>query len=401
MSAAPNSPRATPAPAAPLASAPPDVPKRPFLERMGLRYFRALSARSGKVTADDAVHLLNPRERAALKRISRANVARAALAGALSALAAAVADRLAQPLLGPHPEVATVAQQVRFWSVVGGVTVVASVVEILFLYWDALRSVHALSVAAGVPLFEGEDPEEAVAAGLARAALELPNPPEPLFGVDPRREASKVKLLVSSLAYKAKIGVSNFILKALVRRMMGRVVVRAWLEFVSIPVTALWNALVAAQVMREARIRAMGPSAVIELVRVIFASAPPLSQAAKDGVFRAVASAIVRTTDLHPNLARLLAEVGAKIGAPVREAPDDTFRFLEDLARLSPEEQRVVLRTLAVAAIIDGRLNEPEKRLLAAALKACGRNADLAPVLALRKRFVAGEAIPPEALESL
>jgi hypothetical protein len=368
---------------------------------MGLRYFRALSQKKGKVVAEDEIHLLNPRERAALKKIYRGAVARAAVAGAVSALASAVTDSLAQPLLGPQPELATAGQQLRFWAVVGGVTLVASVFEILFLYWDALRSVHALSVAAGVELFEGEDADEAVAGGLARAALELPNPPEPLFGVDPRRESSKLRLVISSFAYKAKIGVTNFVLKALVRRVLGRVAVRAWLEFLAIPVTGLWNALVAAQVMKEARIRAMGPSAAIELVRVIFEGAPDLSQKGKEQVFRAVASAIVRTRDLHPNLARLLAEVRTRLGAPVSDAPDDTLRFLENLKALGPDEQRVVLRTLAVAAIIDGRLNEAERRLLAAALRACGRPEDLSPVLALRKQFVEGDPIPPQALRSL
>ncbi len=377
----------------------PPPPERPFLERMGLKYFRALSKKRGKVVADDELHILNPRERAELRQIHRNNVLRAAGAGAISALASAVADLLAQPLKGP--EGGGFRQDLRFWAVVGGVTVVASVLEILFLYWDALRSVHALSVAAGVELFEGDNSDEAVAAGLARAALELPNAPEPLFGVDPRREASRAKLVAASLAYKAKIGVSNFVLKALVRRMLGRVVVRSALEFLGIPVTALWNAVVAHQVMREARIRAMGPSAAIELVRVIFEDAPPLSQPAKDEVFRAVASAIVRTTDLHPNLARLLVEVRAKIGTPVNEPPDDTRRFLENLKTLSPQEQPVVLKTLAVAAIIDGRLNGAEKRLLGSALRACGRPEDLGPVLALRKRFIAGDPIPPAALQAL
>ena len=42
-----------------------------------------------------------------------------------------------------------------YWAVVGGVTVLATLFEIAFLYWDSLRSVHNLARAAGVKLFGG------------------------------------------------------------------------------------------------------------------------------------------------------------------------------------------------------------------------------------------------------
>ena len=84
------------------------------------------------------------------------------------------------------------ADGVRFWSVVIVVTIVASIFEIGFLYWDALRSVHAMASAAGLKLAESDLTGERrdVALALARAALELPNPPHRTFGVDPRRESS-------------------------------------------------------------------------------------------------------------------------------------------------------------------------------------------------------------------
>ena len=58
------------------------------------------------------------------------------------------------------------------------------------------------------------------------------------------------------------------------RRILGRVAVRsvlgALVPFVAVPVTATWNALLTWKLLREARIRAMGPSAVAELVDGVF-----------------------------------------------------------------------------------------------------------------------------------
>lgn len=389
----------------PRVSAPPE----PFLVRVGVRYFQTLSRAAAPVTAGDAIHFLNPEERRALKRIQRGAVIRAAVAGGLSTVAAAIAEVLAHPLLGPEPDHATVEQQVHFWAIVGSVTVVASVIEIAYLYWDGLRAVHRLAAEAGLDLFpETDDDDRALAGAMARAALELPNPTAQLFGVNPWREASRVRLFVASIVYKLKVSVSNFAIKALIRRMLGRAFVRTWLPFVAVPITALWNAAVCWLIMREARIRAMGPSAAQEMIDVAFESSRggELSATAKAAAVRAVASAIVRTEDMHPNLVAVLGEVVERTGIAKRrdaraslEAPDgagaldDSRVFLELMPRLSADEQCLVLRVLAVASIIDGRLTRNEKRLLVEAHARCGKSPDLKAVDALRRAFLAGDPI--------
>lgn len=83
------------------------------------------------------------------------------------------------------------------------------------------------------------------ATALARAALELPNRPDPRIPVNPYREASKAMLVAAAILYKLKIGLTNFLLKALIRRLGGRTLLRSWAPFVAVPVTALWNAWVA------------------------------------------------------------------------------------------------------------------------------------------------------------
>ncbi len=393
-----------PIPAAPAAEAPPPRKQPPLLERLGVRYLRSLSAALPPVEAADAVHVLNPEERAALKRVTRGAIFRAFLAGAVSALIAAVGETLLSPIfLGPEPDAATVEQLVWFWVAFGPVVGLAAGLEIAFLYWDGLRSVHRLAHVAGLRLFPVEDDADGhtVAAALARAALELPNPTDSVFGVDPRREASKLKLLVSSLLYKVKVGASNFLAKALVRRLMGRSVVRAYLSFVAIPVTGLWDALVCAKVMREARIRAMGPSAAKELAALVFGGAPAPSSPCRTEILRAVGSSIVRSFDAHPNLVLLLREVRRHVGEPTREVLDDTRAFLAGLAALPPPEQALVLRILCVAAIIDGKLVSSERRLIREALAVCGRPADDAPVRRLRRAFLSGDPITQAELAGL
>jgi hypothetical protein len=368
----------------------------PLLVRLGIEYLRGFAGRRARPVAADAIHLLNPEERKKLQAIERGAIARAALAGALSSLVAAVVElAITRPLLGPRPRNASIGDQARFYAVLGAATVIASAIEIGFLYWDGLRSVHRLSHEAGLDLFpETEDDDAAVAAAMARAALELPNPIQNLFGVNPQREASKLRLFIASIVYKAKISVTNFLMKMLVRRAIGRAAVRSWLPFVAVPFTAAWNGVVCRLIIREARIRAMGPSAAKEMIDVILeAHGRDLGELARQCLVRAVASSIVRTEDLHPNLVALFREAAARAQTDIPVDVDDTRVFLTQLPELGPNEQTCILRVLAVASIIDGRLTRNEKRLLMEARRVCGRDADLGAIIVLRRAFVDGDSL--------
>lgn len=375
----------------------------PYLERVGLSYFRRLSGAAGPVVADDEVHVLNPRERKALKAVQRGAITRAAVAGALSTAISAAAEVLAQPLLGHDPDHADLGAKARFWGIVIAATAFASVLEIAYLYWDGLVSVHRLAVVAGLDLFpeEQEDEDVLVARALARAALELPNPTARVFGVDPHREASRLGLVVASLVYKLKISVSNFLVKAFIGRILSRAVVRTWLPFVAVPITALWNGIVAWLVLREARIRAMGPSAAKEMIDAVLEDGGArLDAEGKRAMVSAVAGAIVRTRDLHPNLVALLHEVTTRFGEG-GDGIDDSYGFLARLPSLAPAERRAAVQVLTVAAIVDGRLTSAERRLVAQARRAAGLPDELATTKALRRAFVSGDVIPPERLHDL
>lgn len=368
-------------------------PQGSRVERLGVQYLRALASRRRAVAAD-AVHVLNPDERAALRSIARAAVARAAVAGALSGLACAVPALLLPPLA---PDASTAAMA-RHWGIVGAVTVVASVLEIVFLYWDGLRAVHALAHAAGLDLADDEHGRDALWA-LARAALEMPNPADAEPGVDPMREASRWRVVLASTLYKLKVALTGFLTKALLRRALGRAATRAVLELVAMPVTALWDGIVCWLILREAKLRVLGPSAALELTAMILPATP--SPALATCVLRAVASSIVRTQDLHPNLLALLRTVRRALATESPADIDDTARFLTDLAALPAHEQTVTLRVLATAAIIDGHLAREEVRLVGEAFAACGRRFDRAGLDALRRAFVSGDPIPRARIEAI
>jgi len=341
--------------------------------------------RTTSTSADDVIEVLTPEEQQELRRIQRGAVGRAAGAGALSALVSAAAA-----IVAGDPELAPV----RYWTMVGVFTLVASVFEIGFLYFDALRAVREMAAAAGLSL-DPETEQADLAAALARAALELPSPPHNALAVDPHREASRLTLALVGLLYKAKIALSSFLLKALLRRALGRAVARSALELIAIPVTALWNAVVTHWVLGEARLRIIGPSAGLELSRWT----DHADEADRDLSLKAIACVIVKAQSVHPNtehLGRLF------LGSRVAPADlGDEASFLRELHEAGAAQGRSTLRTLVSAAIIDGRLTRRERKLLERAFLARGLGTPWDELEDLRRHMVAGDGLRKDLLERL
>ena len=180
---------------------------------------------------------------------------------------------------------------------------------------------------------------------------------------------------------------------------MARATIGLWLPFVPVLVTAVWNAVVTWLVVREARVRALGPSMVQESVDELWAASRRHPRRLGDGArggqhHRAQA-------DPHPNLHALLVAVHGKAGVAEIEDVDVPARFLTELRALPPERRPGALRLLSVALVIDGKTSARDKKLIADAGKAAGIEVPLGELEALRQAFISGDGFTPELLRSL
>jgi len=380
--------------------------KRRQVEKLAVGYFKRRAGIGVKPLHGDAIHFLNPEERRALRRIERNAVLRAATAGAFAASLGAVVSVLARPLLGDEPADATWGETLRYLGVTVLIALPVAVVELSFIYWNAIISVHRLAEAAGVALFRpddasGDDDDEIFAAVLARAALEIPNPPRPLFGINPRREASRWRLFLATVVYKAKVSMSNFLLRKLLVRAFGRAGLRSWIPFVAVPVTATWDAFVCRRVLREARLRAIGPSAARELVTHLLAQVPAPSPLLREALFRAIATAVVRSVDFHPNLVELIHALKDRVGECEADDLDDSRRALALMQRLDWNERRVALQMLVVACVFDGRIGKKEWSVIERGYALFDGATPRLAVLAFKRSLLSGDELGVSQLEAL
>ena len=364
----------------------------PLLERYGLWYMKRLRKKQPLKRIDLKAYILDDEERTRINKIEKKAITNVAIAGILSSLVSGMAGYFADPLVNDSASFLS-EDNLLYWSIVIGVTIIASLIEILYIYYDIMAKTHALTKAAHLNLFDNENDMDDIAASIVRAALELPNKIDSDIKINPTKESSKVVIIMATILYKLKISVSNFLLKALVKRMMGRAVSRAWLNFLAIPVCAFWNAIVCWFVIREVKIRVLGPSAANEILNKLDKTNIKLSENGKIALLRAVGSCIVRTADLHPNLEYLYRSIDVKVNEPSSAILDDSAIFLTELSKLNKEEQGLVLYILVYAAIIDGKITYREKKLLEEAYEICNKPFNYVQIKKFMTDFRAGKLI--------
>jgi len=209
-----------------------------------------------------------------------------------------------------------------------------------------------------------------VAASLVRAALELGNNNELVYGVNPLKETnarSDLMVVVLGILYRAKIAISGFLIKVVMKRFVARGGAKYMLPWAAVPATAVWNAFVGHVIMKEAMLRGCGISTGIELFNQIVGDHNELSDLCKLQICRAIGCNITHQRDMYPTKEVLLKHAVETLGmvksGVVRRDEsgilDNTEDMIEDCEALlntpgGEDEVQIMLDVLALVTVLDG-----------------------------------------------
>ncbi|MGR2737391.1 LBF_2804 family protein [Billgrantia sp. Q4P2] len=326
----------------------------------------------------------------AIKRAFRRGVALAMLAGILSGgVIGGMEWYMRQGMLDGMQDM-SLREQLPYWAGFFAVAGAVSAVEIAFLYWNALRGVAAISRLADAPLHDSPQ-ARLLLLGLTRVALELPSPQHRIYGIDPYARMSRWKLTVMAVMYRMKVGVTSFLLRVLLRRVLGRVALRGLLPLVTGPLYAVWNAIITWRILVKAREQALGPYAIEALM--VQLEHDPLSERARRVVLHALAALIMANQDAHPNHVYLLSRLFETFGSREYSIEVDWPQQRFALNRLERREKRRVLDLLTAAAVLAGRCKGKRKRFLEELFEACDMDYPQEKVRAWRRQFMNGQGI--------
>jgi hypothetical protein len=281
-------------------------------------------------------------------------------------------------------------EQLPAWGVFLAFAGVVSLVEILILYWLALRAIADIYGIAGTAPPRAD--ARAVEQGLARAGLEFPNPRDSVYGIDPYAYVPSWQLTALALLYRMKVGISSFLVRLLFRRVLSRVLVRGLIPLLAGPLYAIWNAIITWRILREARIRALGPAAVDEFMDEFAPDDRSLDKRLCKGLLHGVAEMMMRARDAHPNYVILLSRlVGVCDVEPPLQADWPAQR--KAIGKLSKAKQEQALRALCFAAVIASKVTKSQQKLLREACEAWDLNYPEKAIAAMRVKLLRGEPL--------
>jgi hypothetical protein len=254
-------------------------------------------------------------------------------------------------------------------------TAITACAEIYILFLIALQTVYKIADLTNITFSTDEEGKKqypfSIEKILSRTALELSDPESKVLGIDAFKMIPKYKLILIGLLYKAKVVLSNVVLRAFLKRIFGRSIMRISVAYIAAPVTALWNAVVLYMTAMEARLRIFGyvlsNHVANNLVHDEFLS--KLSPEARIGCIRAVANAVVLTQNYHPNMMVLLLHLKDLLDIQEPDRFDDWNVFMETLDKVSEKERCLLLDILTIAAAFDGKISRQEKKFLKIAYK--------------------------------
>lgn len=368
-----------------------DLPEPNALERRASLY---LEQRSNGVERGDRSGGV---DRDKLARVRRNAVAWAVVSGLLSGAIIGGSEAWLRLVYQGGIESLPFWDQVPYWAAFYAFVGLITVVEMAFLYWNALDATARINALLGAPL-DGEERSALLSIGLARAALEAPNPHHVVHGVDPYALMPRWRLIAQNLLYKVKVGASSFIIRIVMRRLFARAALRGFIPLLAIPLYAVWNAWITWRIIDEAKLRALGPGAIDTVVEILKSREGGLSDEAIEILLHGVAETVMRGYDAHPNYILLVKRLVEEVDPDREEIETGWESDRDNLDKLDEHEKTIVLDVLTLATVLAGTPRRAQRKFLQDAHEHADRSIDPKVLKKLAKAFSAGKGVDVEKL---
>lgn len=332
-----------------------------FLENVGVKYYQHLAKKAG-ISDMDAVAIDDlPADNILCSLAESLTNFAAIIAFSIGALTTVVSVWFEWKYAGRISDV-------LYYTSYAFIIITMLAVEMTVLFWLGLRTVHGLACLTGHyhSPEDNLDDSNAVPNMLARAALEVPDPVIRYLGIDPLKHVPKSQLLFIGALYKAKVLLTSLLIKFILVRVFGKGSSRLGFAWVAIPVTGIWDAVVMYKVAREARLRLFGSRLAHHIADEILQPElmNNLSEKAKEGAVRAVATMMVLSQNYHPNMLVLLVKLCKTFDIKDSHEYDNWADFLALLTEVTESERYFILDLLCVSAAFDGHLSRLERHHL-------------------------------------
>ncbi|MGE8721426.1 LBF_2804 family protein [Leptospira terpstrae] len=235
----------------------------------------------------------------------------------------------------------------------------ATFIEFYLLFRLGFYLSYRMAKYADIALAEEPELITPIPGMMARLVLEIPDPRIRLYGIDPYKHLNERALFFRTILYKSKVFLSNIFAKLLLKVFLGRTGLRFLIEYISGPVTGIWDSVTTYIILYELRKRIITRKLSDAMLFKI--KAKERNKTLIESTVRAVALSIVFTKTFHPNFEYLLfGLIGLLPERDKLKNLDDWNEFVFSFQNLSTKERKWPIAIFALCSSFDGTLNKEE-----------------------------------------
>lgn len=311
------------------------------------------------------------------------------------------------------------------------INIAVSLLEVNGMYATAVVCAFQLTVCTNLTLYPQDAEREFLTRAIARAALQMGDRKDKIFGIDPMKGSPRLVLFLSYVMYKSKRYMLKFLLKLFIKRVLWRAVAKSVLSLLVLPINGVMNAWTLRNVIINCRVSIIGPPCAIAVLELFFLDDDGFEPYQRVDYVRVIGCALVCKRSVHPNLEIMLdhmrhrwirpdkwptsencvcCAISSSSQEPCEIHPlDDTARFLGSIELYASHSEAVathnhlrnIMFLLIVTLIIDGNLDWVERRLYLRMCAAARLQKHWSEVLKLKDDFVAGKGVHVDAVYAL
>jgi len=253
-----------------------------------------------KNIADADIHLLNDQEIKSIKQTEKVAIFYSAIIGSIMVVALYVPQYKYATLFSTREFIVPLLQykiNISFSSLIYGNILVF--VEVVLLTFLNIYCTHEIAISTGFIHKRNKLSKEKIEF-LLNISHQKKNKEIHKLGINPYLGLGKSAIFFLNLLFAMKATLSNYFVRIIFKRVLGRYAVRMVLDLLGIPVFAFWNAMGTAKVLKESRIIFMGVN-YIQNFEIELSKFRALSEIEKSILYDSLQYISISKRDYHQN----------------------------------------------------------------------------------------------------
>lgn len=185
------------------------------------------------------------------------------------------------------------------------------------------------------------------------------------LGLNPYSGLSKFQILGVTGFNVFKATITGFAFRFVMTKFLGRYMMKMYIDLLSVPVYAFWNAYSVWVITREAKIRMIAPDSIHVFIDAIKRNTLEFHEEFKNEIYDTMQFIVLAKRMYHYNLYMLASELFEEFDVELKEEHSiDIGGYMNKLKNMDPKVKESVVKVIIFGMLIDGSLSRREKGFL-------------------------------------